>query len=151
MVVLTAETCWALNEHWIYNKISGIKLVSLYSTRKIQIYDCDYVTQGWEQGRKIVNLLSSYAQPDNGSLKAEKCHVTRKYKLCLTDTTVDFTVYNKTGWNTLRFFGYTWLADLSVSPHVTTEARCCLLYNFLSMDTGIWFDGVPPNVRFTFW
>ena len=32
MVVLTAETCWALNEYWIYNKISGIKLVSLYST-----------------------------------------------------------------------------------------------------------------------
>jgi len=32
MVVLTAETCWALNEYWINNKISGIKLVSLYST-----------------------------------------------------------------------------------------------------------------------
>ena len=32
MVVLTAETCWALNEYWIYNKISGIKLVSFYST-----------------------------------------------------------------------------------------------------------------------
>ena len=32
MVVLTAETCWALNEYWIYNKISGIKLVSLYSS-----------------------------------------------------------------------------------------------------------------------
>ena len=31
MVVLTAETCWALNEYWINNKISGIKLVSLYS------------------------------------------------------------------------------------------------------------------------
>ena len=29
MVVLTAETCWALNEYWINNKISGIKLVSL--------------------------------------------------------------------------------------------------------------------------
>ena len=29
MVVLTAETCWALNEYWIYNKISGIKLVFL--------------------------------------------------------------------------------------------------------------------------
>jgi len=27
MVVLTAETCWALNEYWINNKISGIKLV----------------------------------------------------------------------------------------------------------------------------
>ena len=26
MVVLTAETCWALNEYWINNKISGIKL-----------------------------------------------------------------------------------------------------------------------------
>ena len=35
MVVLTAETCWALNEYWINNKISGIKLVSLYSTIKI--------------------------------------------------------------------------------------------------------------------
>ena len=34
MVVLTAETCWALNEYWIYNKISGIKLVSLYSTKR---------------------------------------------------------------------------------------------------------------------
>jgi len=34
MVVLTAETCWALNEYWIYNKISGIELVSLYSTFK---------------------------------------------------------------------------------------------------------------------
>jgi len=27
MVVLTAETCWALNEYWINNKISGSKLV----------------------------------------------------------------------------------------------------------------------------
>ena len=27
MVVLTAETCWALNDYWINNKISGIKLV----------------------------------------------------------------------------------------------------------------------------
>jgi len=27
MVVLTAETCWAMNEYWINNKISGIKLV----------------------------------------------------------------------------------------------------------------------------
>ena len=27
MVVLTAETCWALNEYWMNNKISGIKLV----------------------------------------------------------------------------------------------------------------------------
>ena len=27
MVVLTAETCWAFNEYWINNKISGIKLV----------------------------------------------------------------------------------------------------------------------------
>ena len=35
MVVLTAETCWALNEYWINNKISGIKLVSLYSTIKM--------------------------------------------------------------------------------------------------------------------
>ena len=35
MVVLTAETCWALNEYWIYNKISGIKLFSLYSTIKM--------------------------------------------------------------------------------------------------------------------
>ena len=35
MVVLTAETCWAWNEYWIYNKISGIKLVSLYSTIKM--------------------------------------------------------------------------------------------------------------------
>ena len=35
MVVLTAETCWALNEYWINNKISGIKLVSLYSTIRI--------------------------------------------------------------------------------------------------------------------
>jgi len=35
MVVLTAETCWALNEYWIYNQISGIKLVSLYSTIKM--------------------------------------------------------------------------------------------------------------------
>ena len=35
MVVLTAETCWALNGYWIYNKISGIKLVSLYSTIKM--------------------------------------------------------------------------------------------------------------------
>ena len=35
MVVLTAETCWALNEYWINNKISGIKLVSLYSTSSI--------------------------------------------------------------------------------------------------------------------
>ena len=26
-IVLTAETCWALNEYWINNKISGIKLV----------------------------------------------------------------------------------------------------------------------------
>ena len=33
MVVLTAETCWAMNEYWINNKISGIKLVfSLYAT-----------------------------------------------------------------------------------------------------------------------
>ena len=31
MVVLTAETFWALDEYWINNKISGIKLVSLYS------------------------------------------------------------------------------------------------------------------------
>ena len=30
MVVLTAETCWALNEYWINNKISGIKLVFYY-------------------------------------------------------------------------------------------------------------------------
>ena len=37
MVVLTAETCWALNEYWIYNKISGIKLVSLYSTISIVV------------------------------------------------------------------------------------------------------------------
>jgi len=35
MVVSTAETCWALSEYWIYNKISGIKLVSLYSTIKM--------------------------------------------------------------------------------------------------------------------
>jgi len=27
MVILMAETCWALNEYWINNKISGIKLV----------------------------------------------------------------------------------------------------------------------------
>ena len=34
MVVLTTETCWAMNEYWINNKISGIKLVfSLYATR----------------------------------------------------------------------------------------------------------------------
>ena len=33
MVVLRAETCWAINEYWINNKISGIKLVfSLYAT-----------------------------------------------------------------------------------------------------------------------
>ena len=32
MVVLTAETCWALNKYCINNKISGIKLVSLYSS-----------------------------------------------------------------------------------------------------------------------
>jgi len=32
MVVLTAETCWAMNEYWINNKISGIKLV--FSSRK---------------------------------------------------------------------------------------------------------------------
>ena len=33
MVVLTAETCRAMNEYWINNKISGIKLVfSLYAT-----------------------------------------------------------------------------------------------------------------------
>ena len=41
MVVLTAETCWALNEYWIYNKISGIKLVSLlpsYSCRRLKFY-----------------------------------------------------------------------------------------------------------------
>ena len=31
MVVLTAETCWALNEYWINNKISGIKLVFLFT------------------------------------------------------------------------------------------------------------------------
>ena len=43
MVVLTAETCWALNEYWIYNKISGIKLVSLYSTS----YDYYIVTLFW--------------------------------------------------------------------------------------------------------
>ena len=41
MVVLTAETCWALNEYWIYNKISGIKLVSLYST---VLLDYDFPT-----------------------------------------------------------------------------------------------------------
>jgi len=36
MVVLTAETCWAMNEYWINNKISGIKLVfSLYATIKM--------------------------------------------------------------------------------------------------------------------
>jgi len=27
MFILTAKTCWALNEYWINNKISGIKLV----------------------------------------------------------------------------------------------------------------------------
>ena len=32
---LYAETCWALNEYWIFKKISGIKLVSLYSTIKM--------------------------------------------------------------------------------------------------------------------
>jgi len=31
MIVLTAETCWALNEYWINNKISGIKLVFLFT------------------------------------------------------------------------------------------------------------------------
>jgi len=41
MVVLTAETCWALNEYWINNKISGIKLVSLYSTGRV-FYCTDY-------------------------------------------------------------------------------------------------------------
>ena len=36
MFVLTAETCWAMNEYWINNKISGIKLVfSLYATIKM--------------------------------------------------------------------------------------------------------------------
>jgi len=36
MVVLTAETCWALNEYWINNKISGIKLVfSLLNSRAV--------------------------------------------------------------------------------------------------------------------
>ena len=27
----------------------------------------------------------------------QPCRVTRKYKSCFTDTTVDFTVYDKTG------------------------------------------------------
>jgi len=33
MVVLTAETCWAMNEYWINNKISSIKLVFFFSLR----------------------------------------------------------------------------------------------------------------------
>jgi len=31
MVVLTAETCWAMNEYWINYKISGTKLVFLFT------------------------------------------------------------------------------------------------------------------------
>jgi len=34
MVVLTAETCWAMIEYWINNKISGIKLVFLFPQLK---------------------------------------------------------------------------------------------------------------------
>ena len=33
MVVLTAETCWVINEYWINNKISGIKLVFPFTQR----------------------------------------------------------------------------------------------------------------------
>jgi len=39
MVALTAETCWAMNEYWINNKISGIKLVfSLYATMQYLLF-----------------------------------------------------------------------------------------------------------------
>ena len=56
MVVLTAETCWALNEYWIYNKISGIKLVSLYSNQ-----NTFYVQVTFRAVYEI--MLKKYVQP----------------------------------------------------------------------------------------
>ena len=49
MVVLTAETCWAMNEYWINNKISGIKLVFLFTQllQKILSPDLLNVMHNW--------------------------------------------------------------------------------------------------------
>ena len=52
MVVLTAETCWAMNEYWINNKISGIKLVfSLYASG-IKLVFSLYSTERRNHGQK---------------------------------------------------------------------------------------------------
>ena len=67
--VLTAETCWALNEYWIYNKISGIKLVSFYSTIKmmhgpinIRFFSETFLNLRWIQRDMIILYIDLHKQ-----------------------------------------------------------------------------------------
>ena len=66
MVVLTAETCWALNKYWINNKISGIKLV--FSLLKYLL-----VFMSWKCVRMFWNILvgiTHYTRTESQLLKS---------------------------------------------------------------------------------
>ena len=63
MVVLTAETCWAMNEYWINNKISGIKLVFLFTQQVLNILNMVYTLLFFLLQNAVCFIILKYLVP----------------------------------------------------------------------------------------